>query len=163
MNADRSSSAEAAAIDIRSAIPHRPPMLLIDEVVKLEGDQIVCRKRFDPSEFFVQGHFPGYPLVPGVIQCETALQAGAILLSKVTPQDGSVVPVVTRLDQVRFKRMVRPGETVEIQVRLTESLHPAYYMTGQLRVEGKLAARLDFVCSVASPEPAAGSGESSPS
>ncbi len=136
---------------IEEAIPHRPPMLLVDEVVEQQENRIVCRKTFRPEEFFTQGHFPNYPLVPGVILCEATLQSGAILLSRFTPKEGAV-PVATRLDNVRFKRMVRPGDTVEIEVTLNEVVSTAYFMTGKVTLDGKLAARLDFACTVAAPQ-----------
>ncbi|AMV33029.1 3-hydroxyacyl-[acyl-carrier-protein] dehydratase FabZ [Pirellula sp. SH-Sr6A] len=136
---------------IQQKIPHRKPMLLVDEVVEQTEKTIHCRKTFQSDEFFLQGHFPNYPLVPGVILCEACLQSGAILLSQFTPQDGSVVPVATRIDGAKFKRMVRPGETVDIEITLIDIVSTAYFMTGKVTVEGKLAARLDFACSVASP------------
>lgn len=136
---------------IQQKIPHRKPMLLVDEVVEQTEKTIHCRKTFQPDEFFLQGHFPNFPLVPGVILCEACLQSGAILLSQFTPQDGSVVPVATRIDGAKFKRMVRPGETVDIEITLNEIVSTAYFMTGKVTVDGKLAARLDFACSVASP------------
>ena len=125
-------------------------MLLVDEVIDQTDKRIVCRKTFSSEDFFLQGHFPGFPLVPGVILCECCLQSGAILLSQFTPKDGSV-PVATRIDGAKFKRMVRPGETIEIDVTLNEIVSTAYFMTGKVTVDGKLAARLDFACSVAKP------------
>ena len=135
---------------IQSLIPHRKPMLLVDEVIEQTEKRIVCRKTFSSEDFFLQGHFPGFPLVPGVILCECCLQSGAILLSQFTPKDGSV-PVATRIDGAKFKRMVRPGETIEIDVTLNEVVSTAYFMTGKVTVDGKLAARLDFACSIAMP------------
>ena len=135
---------------IQSLIPHRKPMLLVDEVIEQTEKRIVCRKTFSNDDFFIQGHFPGFPLVPGVILCECCLQSGAILLSQFTPKDGSV-PVATRIDGAKFKRMVRPEETIEIDVTLNEVVSNAYFMTGKVTVDGKLAARLDFACSVAKP------------
>ena len=137
--------------EITSAIPHRPPMLLVDEILEQNEQTIRCRKTFHADEYFVQGHFPNFALVPGVILCECALQSGAILLSSKTPTTG-VVPVATRMDNVKFKQMVRPGDTVEIAVTLNEVLANAYFMTGKVTCNGKLAARLDFACSVAKPE-----------
>jgi 3-hydroxyacyl-[acyl-carrier-protein] dehydratase len=136
---------------IEELIPHRKPMLLVDQIVEQSEKHIVCSKQFQPDEFFLQGHFPSFPLVPGVILCECCLQSGAILLSQFTPRDGSV-PVATRLDGVKFKRMVRPGEKVEIHVTLNDIVSHAYFMTGKVMVDGKLAARLEFACSVAKPE-----------
>lgn len=133
---------------IEAAIPHRPPMLLIDEIIEQTEKQIVCRKTFSSSDFFVQGHFPGNPLVPGVILCECCLQCGAILLSRFTPQKDAI-PIATRLDGVKFKRMVRPGDTIQIEVTLNDVVSTAYFMTGKITLDGKQAARLDFACSVA--------------
>ena len=137
--------------EILSAIPHRPPMLLVDEIVSQSATEIVCRRTFRADEFFLQGHFPNYPLVPGVILCECALQTGAILLSSQMANSG-MVPVATRLDAVKFKQMVRPGDTIEMHVTLGEVVSTAYFMTGKVTVGGKLAARLDFACTVAKPQ-----------
>ncbi len=134
--------------EIEALIPHRAPMLLVDQVVQRDQQQIVCRKTFRPDEFFFQGHYPDFPLVPGVILCEAAMQAGAILLAA-WMEEGQGVPVATRMNDVRFKRMVRPGETIEMQVRLNERLADAFFMTATIRCEGKLAARFDFACTMA--------------
>lgn len=134
--------------EIERRIPHRPPMRLVDEIVSQDEKRIVCTKTFRPDEFFLQGHFPGNPVVPGVIQCESCLQAGAVLLADQDGYGEETVPVVTRMDAVKFKRIVRPGDTVEIEVTLNEQLSNAFFMTGQVRVNGKLAARLDFACSL---------------
>ena len=96
----------------------------------------------------MQGHFPGNPIVPGVIQCECCLQAGAVLLSGQFETDQDVVPVATRMDSVKFKRIVRPGDTVEIDVTLNDHVSNAFFMTGKVHLDGKVAARLDFACSV---------------
>ena len=136
---------------IEATIPHRSPMLLIDEIVQQNEHEIHCRKTFAASDFFVQGHFPNFPLVPGVILCECALQSGAVLLSGKSPQSGSV-PVATRLDGVKFKKMVRPGDTIEIHVSLKDVVSNAYFLTGKITVGGKLAVRLDFACALADTE-----------
>jgi 3-hydroxyacyl-[acyl-carrier-protein] dehydratase len=125
-------------------------MRLLDEIIEQTSSRIVCRKTFRSDEFFVQGHFPGYPLVPGVIQCECCLQAGAILLSQFTPSEG-IVPVATRLDGVKFKQMIRPGDTIEVDVVLNEQVSNAYFLTGKVKLAGKLAARMDFAVTVANP------------
>lgn len=146
---------------IEQLIPHRSPMRLIDEIAFLGEDSIVCRKTFGADEFFVQGHFPGSPIVPGVIQCECCLQAGAALLRSIANQaspddaeadvDDGVVPVATRIDNVKFKRMIRPGDSVEVHAKLNETISNAYFMTGKVLINGKIATRLDFACSLASP------------
>ncbi len=135
---------------ILAAIPHRPPMLLVDEIVDQSDNRIVCRKTFREDEYFFQGHYPGEPIVPGVILCEASMQAGAILLSQFV-QEGDGVPVATRLNDVKFKRMVRPGDTVEMHVTLNERLADAFFLTAKVKCAGKLTARLDFACTVAAP------------
>ncbi|MGV3485195.1 MAG: 3-hydroxyacyl-ACP dehydratase FabZ family protein [Planctomycetaceae bacterium] len=142
------------AEQIEAAIPHRKPMLLLDEIVSRDEQRIVCRKTFKPDDFFVQGHFPAHPIVPGVIQCECCMQAGAILLSQFTPSGEGAVPVATRMDNVKFKKMVHPGDTVEIDVTLNERVGTAYFLTGKVLLDGKVAARLDFACTVAFSNPA---------
>jgi 3-hydroxyacyl-[acyl-carrier-protein] dehydratase len=133
---------------IHAAIPHRAPMLLIDEIVHQSEDSIVCRKTFRSDEFFFQGHYPGHPLVPGVILCEAAMQAGAVLLSKFI-EPGKGIPVATRLQDVKFKRMVHPGDTVELEVKLNERLADAFFMTAKVTCQGKAAVRFDFACTMA--------------
>lgn len=134
--------------EILNAIPHRPPMLLVDEVVEQGEDTILCRKTFRKDEFFFQGHYPDEPIVPGVILCESAMQAGAILLSKFV-QDGSGVPVATRLNDVKFKNMVRPGDTIDMAVKLNERLSDAFFMQAKVTCDGKVAVRFDFACTMA--------------
>lgn len=132
---------------ILAAIPHRPPMLLLDEVVEWEQERIVCRRTFRSEEFFFQGHYPNYPLVPGVILCEAAMQAGAVLLSKHARGDG--VPVAGRLNDVKFKRMIRPGDTVQIEATLDERMGDAFFLSAKVTCEGKPAVTLSFAVTLA--------------
>lgn len=136
--------------EILAAIPHRPPMLLLDEIVERSEGQIVCQKTFRAEEFFFQGHYPDFPIVPGVILCEAAMQAGAVLLSGFLPPGEKRVPVAGRLREVKFKRMVRPGETILICATLNERAQDAYFLSAKVSVEGKLAATLNFVVTLAS-------------
>jgi len=136
---------------IHAAIPHRAPMLLVDEIVSQDEASIVCKKSFAAEEYFFQGHYPAHPLVPGVILCESAVQAGAVLLADVV-SSGEGVPVLTRMADVKFKKMVHPGDTIEMHVKLDEVVSTAYYMTAQVKCDGKLAARLSFTCTIAPPK-----------
>lgn len=137
--------------EIETAIPHRPPMLLLDEIVERSDDRIVCRKTFREDEFFFQGHYPGFAIVPGVILCEAAMQSGAVLLSKFVHESGGV-PVATRLNDVKFKRMIRPGDTIQIETRLNERVLKAFFLSSKVTCGEKLAASLEFACTMASPE-----------
>ncbi|MDZ4783105.1 MAG: 3-hydroxyacyl-ACP dehydratase FabZ family protein [Planctomycetia bacterium] len=133
---------------IMRAIPHRPPFLLLDEIVERSESRIVCRKTFTGDEEFYQGHYPGYPLTPGVILCEAAMQAGAVLLSQFVEGDGGV-PVATRMNDVRFKKMVRPGDTIELEVDLKERLANAFFLTAKVTCGGQVAVRFEFACTMA--------------
>jgi 3-hydroxyacyl-[acyl-carrier-protein] dehydratase len=136
---------------IQAAIPHRPPMLLIDEIVEAGQQRIVCRKQFQPDEFFFQGHYPDSPLVPGIILCEVGLQAGAILLSQQLADQqlpADQVPIVTRMNNVKFKRMVGPTDTVEADVSITEQLAGVFFLSARIRCQQQLVASFDFACTV---------------
>lgn len=135
---------------IKSAIPHREPFLLIDEVVEQSDARIVCRKRFSGDEFWYQGHYPDYPITPGVILCEAAMQAGAVLLSKIVEDGGGKVPVATRANNVQFRDMVLPGDSVEIEVELTEKLSDAFFMKARVRnlESERMACRFEFACTL---------------
>jgi 3-hydroxyacyl-[acyl-carrier-protein] dehydratase len=134
--------------EIHAAIPHREPFLLIDEIVSRTESRVVCRKRFTGEESFYAGHYPHFPLTPGVLLCEAAMQAGAVLLSAIVSADGKSVPVATRMNDVRFKRPVRPGETIEIEVELTERLADAFFLKAKVTCEGKVAVRFEFACTL---------------
>jgi 3-hydroxyacyl-[acyl-carrier-protein] dehydratase len=134
---------------IKSAIPHREPFLLIDEIVEQTDNHIVCRKTFTGEEFWYQGHYPSFPLTPGVLLCEAAMQAGAVLLAKLVPEDPNSVPVVSRMNHVKFKTMVRPGDTVTLEVELTEQLAGAFFLNATVMVDNRTAVTFDFACKMA--------------
>jgi 3-hydroxyacyl-[acyl-carrier-protein] dehydratase len=134
---------------IHDAIPHREPFLLVDAILDWTDARIVCTKTFTGQEDFFAGHYPGQPLVPGVLLCEAAMQAGAILLSRHLAEARGRVPVATRMNEVRFKRMVRPGETIRMEVDLTERLADAFFLAAKVTVEGKVAVRFEFACTAA--------------
>ena len=137
---------------IQAAIPHREPFLLLDEIVEQSESRIVCRKTFSGEEFWYRGHYPHYPLTPGVLLCEAAMQAGAVLLSKtvgVGETGQGRVPVATRMNDVKFKKMVVPGDTVQFEVDLVERLADAFFLKAKVTVGGKVACRFEFACTMA--------------
>ncbi len=143
---------------IQAAIPHRPPFLLLDEIVEQSDERIVCRKQFAGDEFWYQGHYPDYPLTPGVLLCEAAMQAGAVLLSSIIKQStgndlAGGVPVATRMNNVQFRAMVLPGEKITLEVELVERLSNAFFLKAKVTnaSTGKLAARLEFACTLTAP------------
>ena len=140
---------------ITSHIPHRDPFLWLDRVVALGDGEIVCEKEIDADLALFQGHYPDYPLMPGVILCEAVFQAGALLISVLlkdttveeAPSQG--VPVLTRIISAKFKRQVRPCDVIEIQVALKEKLSNAWFMKGSICVAGKVVLKVDFACTLA--------------
>lgn len=132
-------------------IPHRPPFLFVDEIVQINDQRIMTRKSIDPGADFFRGHYPGNPVMPGVLLCECCFQAGALLIaSKIGGYDRSRgIPVLARIADARFKRIVRPSETVDVEVTLDDELDGAYFMTARARVAGRLALRVTFVCMLA--------------
>jgi 3-hydroxyacyl-[acyl-carrier-protein] dehydratase len=143
--------------EICRLIPHRDPFLWIDEIVDESENRIVARKLISPELDVFRGHYPGEPVFPGVLLCEAAMQAGAVLIARrgqsaagETPPGGRRVPVATRMNNVKFKQMVRPGDMLEIEVELTDCLADAYFLSARIRIAGKTAAQLDFACALTS-------------
>lgn len=134
---------------IKECIPHRSPFLWLDSVSELTDSRIVASKYLDKDLPVFQGHYPQFPVFPGVLQCKACFQAAAVLISKVVEVSSGEVPVVTRQNNTQFRRMIRPGETIQVEVELTERVSNAFYLKGRVTVDGKVTARLDFVCSSA--------------
>lgn len=123
------------AIDLEKVLPHRKPMLLLDEAEKT-GDQTgIGRIRINGDEFFLMGHFPGKPVVPGVILCEMMAQTCGVILSDET--EGKT-PFFTSMEKIRFKNPVLPGDTVEFHCEITKSKKPFYFAQGKGYVNNKL-------------------------
>lgn len=120
--------------EIKAMIPHREPMLLIDEANRI-GDAAVGQYTVRGDEFFLQGHFPGNPVVPGVILCEMMGQSACILLDK---SIGSFTPYFTGMNHVKFKHKVFPGDTIEFTSRITKVKKPFYFVESAGYVDGKL-------------------------
>ncbi|WP_276867167.1 3-hydroxyacyl-ACP dehydratase FabZ family protein [Enorma massiliensis] len=119
--------------ELKKILPHREPMLLLDEAEVIDG---VAHGRIaiTGDEFFVQGHFPGNPVVPGVILCEMLAQNCCVLMGDGLSGQENVTPFYTSLDKVRFKHPVRPGDTVELTCQITRHRGPFYFASGEARV-----------------------------
>ena len=135
--------------EIKACIPHRSPFLWLDEVTELHEKHLVARKHLSEDLPVFEGHYPGFPVFPGCLQQEACFQGGAVLISKIVEVGEGEVPVITRVNNVQFRRMIRPGETIEVTVELTERLSNAFYMKGKVTVDGKVTARMDFVATAA--------------
>jgi len=120
---------------IKKIIPHREPMLLVDEIERIDG-VAVGRYTVRGDEFFLQGHFPGNPVVPGVMLCEMMAQSSCLLIAE--EGLGTFTPYFTKLDKVKFKKKVVPGDTIVFKSELTANKGPFYFVTSSGYVHDKL-------------------------
>ena len=137
--------------EILLLLPHRPPFLWVDRIISCTDDCIITEKDISPDLDILQGHYPRNPIMPGVILCEAIFQSGALLMAKGKLFLSSGIkhlPVLTRIVGAKFKKQVLPGETVQIRVTLKESISTAYFFHGVLKVSGKVAVTVDFVCAM---------------
>ncbi len=129
--------------ELKTVLPHRENMLLVDESV-LEGDYSNSRYAVRGDEFFLKGHFPGKPVVPGVILCEIMAQGSAILFA-----DGleGKIPLYASMDNVKFKRVVKPGDTVTTRSTIVMHRGPVFVVEAKATVEGEMccSGRLTFM------------------
>lgn len=130
--------------DPKTLIPHREPFLFVDRIEKADKDGIVGYRRFPASEAFFAGHFPGYPVVPGVILVETMAQVGGAGLRIIDPDRPEIYYFAT-LDKVRFRRQVRPGEEVRVEVTLLRNGKTAVKQAGRAYVGDELAAEAEWM------------------
>jgi 3-hydroxyacyl-[acyl-carrier-protein] dehydratase len=139
-------------IAVTELIPHRPPFLWVDSMLEYDGSSLVTEKYIPEDLDVFQGHYPDHPILPGVLLCEAVFQTGALLIAlllKESDDPGAGVPVLTRVEGVRFKRPVGPGETIRMKVAFKERLSGAWFLKGTLRVNEKIAVQVDFACTLA--------------
>lgn len=129
--------------NIVDLIPQRPPFLFVDKIINLQEKKINTVLTLTGQEDFFKGHFPGNPIMPGVLLQEALFQSGAALMAG-NSADRSGLGVVTRVQNAKFKNMVRPGDTLEMEVELTESISNASYMKGTTKVAGKTVLVIEF-------------------
>lgn len=127
--------------EIKKILPHRDNMLLLDEV-NSDGETALGKKYIKGDEWFLQGHFPQNPVVPGVILCEILAQSVCVCLDGKI-QDGKL-PLFTGLEKVKFKRPVKPGDLFETKCQITRIKEPFYFAKGEGFVDGKLCVRAEF-------------------
>ena len=127
--------------EIMTILPHRDNMLLLDDAENKESTA-VGHYTVRGDEFFLKGHFPDNPVVPGVILCEILAQSACVLM-KDKMSEGKL-PVYTGLNNVKFRSPVKPGDTVEVQCRIKRTKHPFYFAEGTVTVDGRLCASAEF-------------------
>lgn len=141
---------DPAKMAIKTMLPHREPFLYVDRIVSVAGHHLVAERFIRPDEDFFRGHYPGQPIMPGVLLCECVFQAGALLVSTLLSdeQKKQGLPVVTRIRDARFRRPVMPGDRLEISVDLTETLGGAYMLKGHIQRDGQKIMSVGFACTL---------------
>jgi len=140
-------------IKITDLIPHRPPFLWVDTIVEFADSTLITEKTIPENLEVFKGHYPDHPILPGVLLCEGLFQTGALLIALLQKDSGQVldgVPVLTRIEGVKFKRSVYPGNTIWMKVTLKEKIGGAWFLKGTLRVNNKVAVQANFACTLAS-------------
>lgn len=127
--------------EIKNILPHREPMLLIDEAVKNEDGTVTGRYTVRGDEFFLQGHFPDNPIVPGVILCEMAAQSSCMLMADSVK---GKTTLYAGMNNVKFKNSVRPHDTVEFLCTHIRSMGLIHFIKAEGRVDGKLCLSGEF-------------------
>ncbi len=126
-------------------IPHRPPFLFVDRLERADTDLIVGHKRFAPDEPFFAGHFPSYPVVPGVLLVECLAQCGGAGIAAQNDDAGSILFLAT-VEKAKFRRQVRPGDEVRLEVTTTRSSPAVIRQSGKAYVGEELAAEATWLC-----------------
>ena len=142
----------AAFTEIETLLPHRKPFLFVDTIESYDENGCVCTRKFTDADFFFKGHFPQYPVVPGVILIETMAQGGGAALSlQKTFAEGSLFFLAT-VDKVKFRHQVRPGDTVRMEVTNLRVSPRMVKQAGKAFVGDTLCAEAEWMCLVGNGE-----------
>lgn len=137
---------------IREILPHRYPMLLVDRIVELESDRIVGIKNVTVNEPFFNGHFPAFPVMPGVLIVEAMAQvAGVLVLNHIKERDNKLV-FLASIDNAKFRKPVRPGDQLRIEMQLDKLKASVVKMHGTASVDGAIVAEAEVMCKLAERE-----------
>ena len=134
--------------EIEKLIPHREPFLFVDEIIEATQEKIVAKRLYSESEYFFKGHFPEYPVVPGVILVETMAQAGGAGVRKLGILADDSLFFFATVDKVKFRRQVRPGDEVRLEITNLRLSPKMIKQSGKAYVGDEVAAEAEWMCLV---------------
>jgi len=134
--------------EIRQILPHRYPFLLVDRIVELEAERVVGIKNVTVNEPFFNGHFPDFPVMPGVLIIEAMAQTAGVLVLKSIPERDSKLVLLVAVDHARFRKPVVPGDQLRIEMTTIRRKGTVAKMTGRATVDGVLVAEAEVMCSL---------------
>jgi len=135
--------------EIRNILPHRYPMLLVDRILELEPERIVGIKNVTVNEPFFQGHFPDFPVMPGVLIVEAMAQVAGVLVLKTIPDRASKLVLLAGIDNAKFRRPVLPGDQLRIEMTVVKKKASVAKMQGVATVDGAVVAEVEVLCKLA--------------
>jgi beta-hydroxyacyl-ACP dehydratase FabZ len=135
--------------EIRDILPHRYPMLLVDRIIELEAERIVGIKSVTQNEPFFQGHFPDYPVMPGVLIVEALAQTAGVLVLKHIEDRHRKLVLLASITSAKFRRPVVPGDTLRLEMAVIKRKASVAIMAGQATVNGVVVAEAEMMCSLA--------------
>lgn len=147
-----------SALDaVKALIPHRPPFLFIDEIVAETPEGVTTKRTWRAEENFYEGHYPGAPITPGVLLCEAVFQTGALYMARLAQAagaaPGSGVPLLSKINDVRFRTPIYPGDTILIEVKKKEIMGGFTMMAGNIKkADGTRVLSVDFTVAWKTPE-----------
>ncbi|MCU1275089.1 MAG: 3-hydroxyacyl-[acyl-carrier-protein] dehydratase [Bryobacterales bacterium] len=138
--------------EIRRILPHRYPMLLVDRIVELEAERIVGIKNVTATEPFFSGHFPDFPVMPGVLIVEAMAQTAGVLVLKSIPDRESKLVLLVSIESAKFRRPVVPGDQLRLEMVVLKRKNTVAKMAGRATVDGVLVAEAEVMCKLADKE-----------
>jgi beta-hydroxyacyl-ACP dehydratase FabZ len=138
--------------EIRAILPHRYPFLLVDRIVEMEPERIVGIKQVTLNEPFFQGHFPDFPVMPGVLIVEAMAQAAGVLVLKTMPDRQNKLVLLVAIENARFRRPVVPGDTLRMEMKVIKRKASVAKMAGIATVDGQVVAEVEVMCKLADKE-----------
>jgi 3-hydroxyacyl-[acyl-carrier-protein] dehydratase len=146
--------------EIQKILPHRPPFLLVDRIIEMEpGKRVVGLKNVTMNEAFFMGHFPGYPIMPGVLIVEAMAQTGGVLVLSDVPDRERKLVLFAGIEEAKFRQPVVPGDQLRLELEVLTLRKTVVKMRAQATVDGRLVAEATILCVIAEREKPVTSGK----